>query len=242
MTEPKRVEIAGRPVGDGAPTYVIAEAGSNHDRKLEQAFQLIDVAVAAGADAVKFQTYSAEELYSRKTPTMSYLRKAGLLREGESVWDLIKRIELPREWHHELAAYCEKRKIHFLSTPFDLKAVDELEAVGCPAYKIASYEILHVPLLRRVARTGKPIILSTGMASLGDIEAAVATIEREGNSQIVLLHCAINYPARLEDANLRAIVTMRQAFQRPVGFSDHTAGITADITGPFKGAPGTSGW
>lgn len=236
MTELRRVEIAGRPVGDGCPVYVIAEAGSNHDRKLEQAFRLIDVAAEAGADAVKFQTYSAEELYSRRTPTMTYLRRAGLVRDGETVWDLIKRIELPREWHADLAAYCREKKIQFLSTPFDLRAVDDLEAVGCPAYKIASYELLHVPLLRRVARTGKPIILSTGMASLGDIEAAIATIEAAGNSQIVLLHCAINYPARLEDVNLRAMTTMRQAFQRPVGFSDHTSGITADIVAVALGA------
>ncbi len=230
------VEIASRRVGDGAPVYVIAEAGSNHDRKLQQALKLIDVAVAAGADAVKFQTYSAEDLYSRKTPTMSYLTKGNLAREGETVWQLIKRIELPREWHGELAAYCREKGVHFLSTPFDLRAVDELEAVGCPAYKIASYELLHLPLLRRVAETGKPLVLSTGMASLGDIETALETVERAGNSQVVLLHCAINYPPRFEDVHLRAITTMRQAFQRPVGFSDHTTGITADIAAVALGA------
>jgi N-acetylneuraminate synthase len=229
-------EIAGRPVGEGASTYVIAEAGSNHDRKLAQALKLIDVAVEAGADAVKFQTYSAEELYSRRTPTMSYLKKEKLTKDGESVWQLIKRIEMPREWHTELAAYCREKRVHFLSTPFDLKAVDQLEAVDCPAYKIASYEVLHLPLLKRVAETRKPVILSTGMASLGDIETALETLQTHGATQVVLLHCAINYPPRFEDVNLRAMTTMRQAFQRPVGFSDHTTGITVDIAAVALGA------
>jgi len=167
---------------------------------------------------------------------MSYLKKNKLLKKDETVWDLLKRLELPREWHKDLAKYCKEKKIIFLSTPFDLEAVDQLEEVGMPAYKIASYEITHLPLLKRVAETDKPIILSTGMADLSDIETALDVIYKTGNRNVILLHCAINYPPKFEDLNLRAIQTMKQAFQLPVGFSDHTMGITADIAAVALGA------
>lgn len=232
----KTVQINGREVGDGQSVFVIAEAGSNHNRDINQAKRLIDVAAEAGADAVKFQTFSAETLYSKKTPAMSYLKKGGLLKEGETVFDLLKQNELPREWQKDLSSYCKLKGIIFLSTPFDLKAVDELEKLNVPAYKIASYEITHLPLLEHAAKTGKPIILSTGMADLTDIETALQVIRGSGNDKAILLHCAINYPPRFEDVNLRAMKTMRQAFQLPVGFSDHTAGITADLAAVALGA------
>ncbi|MFH1562471.1 MAG: N-acetylneuraminate synthase [Nitrospirota bacterium] len=223
----KRIKIGNRLVGEGEPCFVIAEAGSNHNRDFNQALKLIDVAVEAEADAVKFQTYSAEKLYSRKTPG----------KEGkESILDLIKRIEMPREWHKDLADYCAEKEIIFLSTPFDLQAVDELEEVGILAYKIASFEITHLPLLEYAAKTGKPIILSTGMANLADIETALEVIYKQGNENVILLHCVVNYPARYEDLNLRAMETMRQAFQLPVGFSDHTLEITSDIAAVALGA------
>ncbi|MDI6736484.1 MAG: N-acetylneuraminate synthase family protein [bacterium] len=223
----KKIKIGNRFVGEGEPCFVIAEAGSNHNRDFNQALKLIDVAVEARADAVKFQTYSAEKLYSRKAP-----KKEG----EESVWDLIKRIEMPREWHKGLADYCAKKGIIFLSTPFDLQAVDELEEVDMLAYKIASFEITHLPLLEYVAKTGKPIILSTGMANLSDIETALEVINKRGNGKVILLHCVINYPPGYEDLNLRAMETMRQAFQLPVGFSDHTPGITSDVAAVALGA------
>lgn len=240
----KKVRIDNRWVGEGEPCFVIAEAGSNHNRDFNQALKLIDVAVEAGADAVKFQTYSAEKIYSKKTPKMSYLKKAcprlrsgkGLAKEDESVYDLIKRIEIPRKWHKDLADYCAGKGVVFLSTPFDLQAVDELEEVGMLAYKIASFEITHLPLLEHAARTGKPLILSTGMADLSDIEAALEVIYRQGNQNVGLLHCAINYPPKYEDLNLRAMETMRQAFQVPVGFSDHTLGIISAIAAVALGA------
>lgn len=225
----KKIKLGRRWIGGGEPCFIIAEAGSNHDGKLEQAKQLIDIAKEAGADAVKFQTYSAEQLYSRKTPPMKYLKKDKLIRKDESVWDLIKRIEISREWHKPLVDYCEEKGIVFLSTPFDLKAVDELEEVGMVAYKMASFEITHLPLLEYVAKKEKPIILSTGMADLSDIELALDTIYKQGNREVILLHCAVGYPPKYEDLNLRAIQTMGQAFQLPVGFSDHTLGITSDI-------------
>lgn len=236
MSQIKKVRIKDRLIGDGERCFIIAEAGSNHDRKFEQALKLIDIAVEAKADTVKFQTYSAEKIYSKKTPKMSYLKKNELTKEGESIYDLIKRIEIPREWHKELYNYCEDKGIIFLSTPFDLKAVDELEDVGVKAYKIASFEITHIPLLEYVAKTGKPIILSTGMADLSDIETALEVIYKNNNKKVILLHCAINYPPKYEDINLRAMDTMRQAFQLPVGFSDHTLGITSDIAAVARGA------
>jgi len=232
----KKITIGNRVVGEDEPCFIIAEAGSNHNRDFTQALKLIDVAQEAGADAVKFQTYSAEALYSKKTPKMSYLKKKGLSGEQESVWELLKRIEIPREWHKDLAQYCREKGIIFLSTPFDFKAVDELDEVKIPAFKIASFEITHLPLLRYTARKMKPIILSTGMADLSDIERALNVIYTEGNYEVILLHCAINYPPSYKDVHLRAMDTMRQAFQLPVGFSDHTMEFTADIAAVALGA------
>ena len=232
----KTIQIKNRIIGEGHSCFVIAEAGSNHDRKLDQAFKLIDIAKEAGADAVKFQTYSAESLYSKKTPKPEYLKKKDLSSGNETLWDVIKKIEMPRDWHPKLKDYCSKKDIIFMSTPFDLKAVDELEAVGILAYKIASFEITHLPLLEKVSKTGKPIILSTGMADISDIKDALDVIYKTGNKQVALLHCAINYPPRYEDLNLRAMDTMREVFHVPIGFSDHTLGITSDIAAVARGA------
>jgi sialic acid synthase SpsE len=215
---------------------VIAEAGSNHNRDLATALRLIDVAAEAGADAVKFQTYTAEGLYSRQTPGMTYLEEQGLIGERESVWELIKRVEIPWEWHGELARHAAQAGITFLSTPFEEAAVDLLEEVGVPAYKIASYEVNHLPLIERVARTGKPMLISTGMASLGDIERALDTAAAAGARNLMVMHCAVNYPPRFADLNLRAITTMREAFQIPIGWSDHTPGHTADVVAVTLGA------
>jgi pseudaminic acid synthase len=228
--------IGDRPVGPGHPCYVIAEAGSNHNRDLDTAFRLIDVAAEAGADAVKFQTYTAEGLYSRRTPDMSYLKDQGLVGERESVWDLIKRVEIPWEWHADLAEHARKAGITFFSTPFQEEAVDLLEGIGVPAYKIASYEVNHLPLIERAARTGKPLLISTGMASLGDIERALDTATAAGARDLLVMHCAVNYPPRFEDLNLRAIATLQAAFRIPIGWSDHTPGHTADVVAVALGA------
>lgn len=223
-------------IGGNRPCFIIAEAGSNHNRDFNNAKQLIDVAVEAGADAVKFQIFSAEAIYSKKTPMASYMKKEKLAKDDESLWDVIKRIEIPRQWTPDLMAYCRQKGILFLSTPFDLKAVDELEAAGVEAYKVASFEITHLPMLKKISATGKPIILSTGMASLEDIEVAMAAIRAGGTSEVALLHCAIAYPPRFEDINLRAMDTMKQAFQVPVGFSDHTMGHVTDVAAVARGA------
>lgn len=223
-------------IGDGKPCFIIAEAGSNHNRDFDNALKLVDAAVAAGADAVKFQIFSAEAIYSKKTPMASYLKKEKLAKDGESLWDVIKRIEIPRQWTPDLLKYCREKNIMFLSTPFDLNAVDELEEAGVEAYKVASFEITHLPMLRKISATGKPVIISTGMASLEDIEIALDAIRTSGKSEVALLHCAIAYPPKFSDINLRAMDTMKQAFQLPVGFSDHTMGHITDVAAVARGA------
>jgi sialic acid synthase SpsE len=228
--------IGARPVGPNHPCYVIAEAGSNHNRDLATALRLIEVASETGADAVKFQTYTAEGLYSRRTPDIKYLKEKGLVGDQETVWELIKRVEIPWEWHADLSRHAAQCGITFLSTPFEEAAVDVLEEVGVLAYKIASYEVNHLPLIERVARTGKPLLISTGMASLGDIERALDTAAAAGARDLLVMHCAVNYPPRFADLNLRAITTMREAFQIPIGWSDHTPGHTAEVIAVTLGA------
>lgn len=224
--------VGERWVGDGGPCFVIAEAGANHNRDLGMARELIAVAAEAGADAVKFQTYSAETLYSKKTPRFSYL--AGLT--DKSTWDLIKAIELPRQWQPLLAEEARRRGVLFMSTPFDHAAVTELDALGVPAFKIASFEIVDLPLVRRAAATGKPMILSTGLADLEDIQDALGECAAVGNRQVALLQCASLYPAPVERVNLRAMATMRQAFRVPTGLSDHTLGIHVPVAAVALGA------
>ncbi|HZM20069.1 MAG TPA: N-acetylneuraminate synthase family protein, partial [Gaiellaceae bacterium] len=163
-------EIAGRQVGDGAPAYVIAEAGANHNRDLDMAKQLIDVAAESGADAVKFQTYTGKDLYSSKTPRFEYLD------DERSPQELLDAIALPREWQPELAEHAQGRGIAFFSSPFDREAVDSLVEAGAPALKIASFELVDLPLIAYAAQTGLPVILSTGMATYGEIEDALGAV------------------------------------------------------------------
>ena len=217
----KNVKIENKLIGDGEPCFIIAEAGSNHNGSIEQAKKLIDVAAEAGADAVKFQIFKAEDLYSKYTPEFSYLKE-------QSVYELIKNIETPREWIKELAGYCKEKGIIFLASVFDFEAVDLLDKY-VPAFKIASFEITDLELLKYAAEKGKPMIISTGMANLGEVEDAINTIKSVGNEDIILLHCNSLYPTPVEVVNLRAMETMRTAFKVPVGFSDHTLGIHIPI-------------
>jgi len=226
------VDIAGRRVGEGGRCFVIAEAGANHNRDLGLAKELIAVAAAAGADAVKFQTYSAETLYSRKTPRFTYLEAL----TSKSTFDLIKEIELPRDWQSLLAEEARRHGVLFMSTPFDHAAVAELDALGVPAFKIASFEIVDLPLIRLAAGCGKPMILSTGLADYEDIADAVRTCREASNGRIILLQCASLYPAPPARVNLKAMATMRQAFGVPVGLSDHTLGIHIAVAAAGLGA------
>jgi sialic acid synthase SpsE len=228
-----RVQVAGKWLGEGEACYVVAEAGANHNRDLGIARQLIDAAAEAGVDAVKFQTYSAETLYSKKTPKFRYLEKQGT---EVSTHDLLKSIELPRQWHAELAEYCTKHGVVFFSSPFDMRAVDELAELDVPLFKIASFEIVDLPLIRHVATKGKPIVISTGMANLAEIEDAIDACRSVGNDQVILLQCASLYPAPARLINLRSMDTMRMAFRCPVGLSDHTPGINVAVGAAARGA------
>ena len=231
-----KVQVGDRWVGPGCPIYVIAEAGANHDRDLNVAHQLVDVAADCNADAVKFQTYSAETLYSHFTPRFKEMDDFDRSPAGETPFQLIKRVELPREWQRELRDHALERGIDFLSTPFDLMAVDELADLGVKAFKIASYDITYYALIKAAARHRWPLVISTGNSDLGDVEKALTAVIEEGNDQVVLLHCVSHYPASFEDLNMRAMQTMSQAFNVPVGFSDHTMDNTAAVLAVGLGA------
>lgn len=215
------IRLGRRVVGQGNACYVIAEAGANHDRDLDKAKRLIDVAVEAGADAVKFQTYSGASLYSTKAPRFDYLAPVS----DKAPHELLEDLSLPREWQPLLAEHCRSQGIEFLSSPFDRAAVDELDALDVAAFKVASFELVDLPLIRYMGGFGRPMILSTGMASLGEIEEAIDAATSSGAGEICLLQCASLYPAPPETVNLRSILTMKGAFGVPVGLSDHTLGI-----------------
>ncbi len=212
-------EIQERPVGPGHPCYVVAEAGSNHNRDLGIAREMIDAAADAGADAVKFQTYTGAGLYSSKAPHFTYIE------DERSPCEMTDAIALPREWQEELMSHATSRGIHFFSTPFDHDAVDSLDELGVGVFKVASFELGDLQLIRKVASVGVPLILSTGMATYGEVEDALGAVAETGNRAVALLRCASLYPAPAGIMNLRAMETMRRAFGVPVGLSDHTEGI-----------------
>lgn len=216
-----------REVGIGQPTFIVAEAGSNHNRDLNIALRLIDVAAEAGADAVKFQIFRAETLYSRYTPRLSEMD--GRSEPSETPFELIRRCELPREWLPTLSKHARERGILFTASPFDLEAVELMARIDVPFYKVASYEIVDVQLLSAIAAKGKPAILSTGNSGLADIETGLRVFADHGNDQVALLHCVSQYPARYADLNLRCIGTLQRAFRCTVGFSDHTMDSRAAI-------------
>ena len=208
--------------------FIIAEAGSNHNKDINIAKKLIDAAVDAKADAVKFQLFTAEKLYSKYTPKFEYLKE-------KDVYKMIKDMELPRDWIKEIADYCKNKKIFLLSSVFDFEAIDIIDKY-ISAFKIASFEIVDLELIKYAAEKGKQMIISTGMANMGEIEDAINTIKSVGNEDIVLLHCNSLYPSIPEIVNLRAMNTLRTAFNLPVGFSDHTIGIHIPIAAVAMGA------
>lgn len=209
-------------------TFIIAEIGANHNKSLTLAKEMIDVAADAGADAAKFQIYSAPTLYSSRNDV-------GVGYDGGALSDLIESVETPRDWLPELADYCKKKGILFFATPFDMEAVDELDAVS-ELFKIASFEIVDIPLIRHTASKGKPMIIATGLANMSEIEDAYNACIEMGNEQIIFLQCASNYPASASIMNLRSMETMRRAFGVPVGLSDHTLGIHISVAAVAMGA------
>jgi len=228
------INVGKRLIGPGHACYVIAEAGTNHNGKLETALALVDCAADAGADAVKFQTFKADALVAPTDHPIAELSdKFG--RFGATVHEMFRKVEMPLDWLPRLYARARERGIDFLSTPFDEGSVDVLDELGVRAFKIASYEVVHLPLLRHAARKKKPILLSTGMANLGEIEEAITAIRGEGNDQIALFHCAIGYPVDFRDIHLAAMDTMRASFGIPVGFSDHSLGVAVPFAVAARG-------
>ena len=230
----KIIQIGKQMVSAERPPFIIAEAGVNHNEQPELALDLIRAAADAGADAIKFQNYSAERLSTRNAPV--YWDVPGA-EKVDSQFELFSKLEgLPPETYPIMKTLAEEVGIEFFSSPFSEYDADFLAEVGVPAFKIASPDITHHPLLRHVARQGKPIILSTGISTLGEIEEAVQVIEGEGNKEIVLLHCTSTYPAPMTDANLRMMASIQNTFpDYPVGLSDHTYGLTAPIAATALG-------
>jgi len=218
-------------------TFIIAEAGVNHNGSLEMAFQLIDVAVAAGADAVKFQTFKTEKVIAVNAPKAGYQKDT--TGSDESQLEMVKKLELDETAHTRLQQYCRHKGIQFMSTPFDLESIDLLNRLGLEIFKIPSGEITNLPYLRKLGALKKRLILSTGMANLGEIEAALDGLTESGTplENITVLHCNTEYPTPFEDVNLRAMLTIRNAFPGiAVGYSDHTNGIEVPIAAVALGA------
>lgn len=232
--EPRMIEIGKKRIGEGEPVFIIAEAGVNHNGSLEAARALVREAHASGADCVKFQTFKAERVATAGAPKAKY--QLGTTDKNESQLDMLKKLELKYEDHVELKSYAESLGIVFMSTPYSFEDIDLLESIGVPAYKVASGQIIELLFLQRIARTGKPVVLSTGMATLAEADEAVRAIRAEGNGKIVLLQCTTDYPSRLSDCNLRAMATLRSSFGLPVGYSDHTTGDEAAIATVALGA------
>ncbi len=227
------IMLGGRAVGAGAPVFVIAEAGVNHNGDPALAHRLIEVAAAAGADAVKFQTFRSEALVSRHAPKAPY--QVETTGGGETQLEMLRRLELSPETFAALAEACRRRGILFLSSPFDTASADDLEGLGVVAFKTGSGELTNLPLLEHLAAKGRPLIVSTGMATLDEVDAAVTIVRRHG-APVALLHCVSAYPAPPEESNLRAMDSLRERFRCPVGFSDHTPGLTVALAAIALGA------
>lgn len=228
------VSIAGRSIGAGEPCFVIAEAGVNHNGALDMAIALVDAAHAAGADAVKFQTFVADALVSPAAEKAEYQKRDGTA--GESQLEMIRRLELSFEAFQAIQRHAAAKGIIFLSTPFDDASVEWLVRLDVPAFKVGSGDVTNWPFLERLSRAGRPIILSTGMSTMDDVRAAIGVVRQSGPVPLALLHCVSSYPADPGDANLRAMATMAQAFDVPVGFSDHTLGVETSLGAVALGA------
>jgi N,N'-diacetyllegionaminate synthase len=228
------VEIAGRRIGAGAPVFVIAEAGVNHNGDQAKALRLVDAAAASGADAVKFQTFDPNRLASRAAPLAEYQRAGESPELGQVA--MLSRLRLPDDALAAVAMRCRERGILFLSTPFDEVSADLLDELDVPAFKIGSGELTNLPFLRNLASRGRPLLLSTGMATLGEVAAAVDAVAASGAHGLVLLHCVSSYPAPAKEANLRAMDTLREAFSVPVGYSDHCLGTDVALAAVARDA------
>jgi len=230
----KRIKIGKRWVGDGEPAYIIAEIGSNFDRSIKRAKMLIDLAKDCGADAVKFQCFSADKIVSKEG--FEGFKKGFQSKWKKPVYEIYKDAEFPRKWHDELFDYANKKKIHFFSAPYDTEAVDMLDELDVPVFKIGSGDITWHEILRYIAKRGKPLIMGTGASTITEIDEALRIIRSEGNNDIILLQCVTNYPSHFEYANIRAMKSMGEMFDLPVGYSDHTPGSIVPLGAVALGA------
>ena len=228
-------EINERRIGLGFPTYMVAEMSANHSQDFDQAVKLIKAAKEAGADAVKLQTYTPDTLTI--CSDKEYFRiGGGTLWDGRTLYDLYSEAYMPWEWHPKLKAVAEETGIDLFSTAYDSSAVEFLEEIGVPVHKVASFENVDIPLIEKMARTGKPVIISTGMATLGEVEEALQAARNAGATQVALLKCTSAYPAPPEEVNLRTIPHLAEAFHVPVGLSDHTLSIAVPVAAVALGA------
>ncbi len=234
MSDANEVVIAGRKIGPAYPPYIIAEMSANHNGKIERALQTIDMAKAMGADAIKMQSYTADTI-TIDCDNKDFQIEGGLW-DGYNLYRLYEWAQTPFEWHKPLFEHARKADITLFSTPFDETAVDLLEDLNAPAYKIASFEAIDLPLIKYVAQTKKPMIISTGMANLEEIGEAVQTARENGCEQLVLLHCISSYPAPIEQSNLRTIADISERFGVVSGLSDHTLGTTVSVASVALGA------
>lgn len=229
------LDIAGRRIGPGEPTYIVAEMSANHGQSFERAVEILRAAKQAGADAVKLQTYTPETM-TINSDRPEFQIGEGTLWSGRKLYDLYGEAYTPWDWQPKLKELADTLQIDFFSTPFDATAVDFLERLDVPAHKIASFEIVDLALVRRIAATGKPVIMSTGMATLGEIEEAVATVRAAGDGGLALLHCTSAYPAPPKEMNLRTLPHLSEAFNVVTGLSDHTLGIAVPVAAVALGA------
>lgn len=229
----KSIKISGKIIAPNKPCFIIAEAGVNHNGSLKLAKKLVDEAKKVGADAVKFQTFKTQELVTKNAKQAKYQEKNS---PAKSQYEMLKKLELSDTEFKRLLEHCKRKKIIFLSTPFDFGSVKFLYKLGVPAFKIASGDLTNIPLLVHIAQYNKSVILSTGMSTLKEVRDAVNVIYLAGNKKLVLLHCTSNYPTKFEDVNLKAMQTLMKRFQVPVGYSDHTEGIEVAIAAVSLGA------
>ncbi len=234
MSKASTIEIAGRPIGPEHPPFVICELSGNHNGSLERALTMIDAAAETGADAIKIQTYTADTI-TLDVDRPEFRIKGGLW-DGRSLHELYREAQTPYEWHAALFERAAKRGVILFSSPFDETAVDLLAGLDAPAYKIASFEAVDLPLIRYAAAKGKPLIISTGMANAAEMAAARDAALEAGAAGVVLLHCVSSYPATFADANVRTVADMAARFDCPIGLSDHTPGTAASVAAVAMGA------